>query len=164
MRSYQVFASLSPDRSTELLRTLSEKVPAIFAQALGAACVAMRARPVYLQRQPFEKRAQAIRRALARVAADPIAAEVLAVYFLECRKELLVEWLDLLGLAHKDGVLEADTPAPPPEAKLRDAAETYLASSDDPDRRLLLRAFAAQEAIAWPALDALLAESAASGA
>jgi len=157
MRSYQVFAGLSPERTTELLRALSEKAPAIFAQALGAACVALRARPVYLQRQPFEKRAQAIRRALARVAADPVAAEVLAVYFLECRKELLVEWLDLLGLAHKEGVLEADAPPAPPDAKLREAALKYLAAGADPDRRLLLQAFAAQEAIEWPALDALLA-------
>ena len=36
-------------------------------------------------------------------------------------------------------------------------AEKYLPASDAPDRRLLLSAFAAQEAIEWPALDALLA-------
>src|SRR5262245_2908089 len=97
MRSYQVFAGLPPERATEILRTLSEKVPAIFAQALGAACVALRSRPVYLQRQPFEKRAQAIRRALARVAAVPVAAEVLAVYFLECRKPRIVGWREAVG-------------------------------------------------------------------
>lgn len=159
MRSYQIFASLAPERCQALLRTLSEKLPIVFAQALGAACVALRARPVYLQRQPFEKRAEAIRRALARVAADPIAAEVLAGYFLECRKPLLVEWLDLLGLAHAEGVLEADAPPPPDDAKLREAAGKFLGADDDPDRRLLLRAFAAQEAIDWPALDALVAEA-----
>ena len=160
MRSYQIFASLPPERSQALLRMLSEKLPIVFAQALGAACVALRARPVYLRRQPFEKRAEAIRRALARVSADPVAAEVLAAYFLECRKPLLVEWLDLVGLAHVEGVLEADAPPPPAEAKLRKAAEKFLGADQDPDRRLLLRAFSAQQAIEWPALDALLAEGA----
>jgi hypothetical protein len=158
MRSFQVFASLTPERASALLRALSEQVPAVFAQALGAACIALRSRPVYLKRQPFEKRAEAIRRALGRVAADPIAAEVLAAYFLECRKPLLVEWLDLLGLPHKDGVLEADAPPPPPEATLRGAARKFLGADADPDRPLLLRAFAAQEAVDWPVLDALLAE------
>lgn len=158
MRSYQIFASLPPERSQALLRMLSEKLPIVFAQALGAACVALRARPVYLRRQPFEKRAEAIRRALARVSADPVAAEVLAAYFLECRKPLLVEWLDLVGLAHVEGVLEADAPPPPAETKLRKAAEEFLGADQDPDRRLLLRAFSAQQAIEWPALDALLAE------
>ena len=158
MRSYQIFASLPPERSQALLRMLSEKLPIVFAQALGAACVALRARPVYLRRQPFEKRAEAIRRALARVSAEPVAAEVLAAYFLECRKPLLVEWLDLVGLAHVEGVLEADAPPPPADPKLRKAAEEFLGADQDPDRRLLLRAFSAQQAIEWPALDALLAE------
>jgi hypothetical protein len=158
MRSYQIFASLPPERTQALLRTLSEKLPIVFAQALGAACVALRARPVYLRRLPFEKRCEAIRRALARVTADAVAAEVLAGYFLECRKPLLVEWLDGVGLAHAEGVLEADAPPPPADAKLRAAVKKFLGADDDPDRRLLLRAFSAQEAIEWPALDALLEE------
>ena len=157
MRSYQIFASLPPERTSALLRTVSEKVPVVFAQALGAACVALRSRPVYLQRQPFEKRAEAIRRALARVAADPVAAEVLAAYFLECRKPLLVEWLDAVGIEHEEGVLRTEAPPAPADAKLREAAAKFLAADADPDRPLLLRAFAAQEAIAWPTLDSLLA-------
>ena len=86
-----------------------------------------------------------------------VAGEVLAVYFLECRKELLVEWLDAVGLEHEEGTLELDAPPPPPQPELRKALERYLALDDDPDRRLLLAAFAAQDAIDWPDLEALLA-------
>jgi hypothetical protein len=157
MRSYQVFAGLAPDHAQALLTSLAEKAPAMFAQSLAAASAAMKARPVYLQRQPFDKRAEAVRRTLSRVATNPIADEVLAVYFLECRKELLIEWLDTAGVEHKDGTLAADTPAPPSEKKLRDAVERFRAAGDDRDRELLLRAFAAQDAIEWPVLDALLA-------
>jgi len=157
MRSYQVFAGLAPDHAQALLGSLAEKAPAMFAQSLAAASAALKARPVYLQRQPFEKRAEAVRRTLSRVATNPIADEVLAVYFLECRKELLIEWLDTAGIEHKDGTLAADAPAPPGEKKLRDAVERFRAAGDDRDRELLLRAFAAQDAIEWPVLDALLA-------
>ena len=157
MRSYQVFAAMSPERATALLESLASQVPGIYAQAVGAAAVAMKARPVYLLRQPMEKRAAAVRRALARVTADPVAGEVLAVYFLECRKPLLIEWLDLVGVAHDEGTLEQDAP-PQPERKALDAAVgSFLGADDDPDRRLLLEAFAAQPAIDWPALDARLA-------
>jgi hypothetical protein len=157
MRSYQVFATIEPQHAEQVLARLAEKAPAVFVQALGAASAALKARPVYLQRQPFPKRAQAVRRALSRVAANAIADEVLAVYFLECRKELLVEWLDLLGVKHKDGTLEENAPPPPAEKKLRDAVDRYRAAGDDPDRDLLLRAFAAQDAVEWPVLEALLA-------
>jgi len=160
MRSYQVFAGLAPQHAEKMLTLLAEKAPAMFAQSLAAASAALKARPIYLQRQPFAKRAEAVRRTLARVATNAIADEVLAVYFLECRKELLVEWLDLLDVKHKDGTLEADSPPPPSEKMLRDAFESFRAAGDDPDRELLLRAFAAQDAVEWPVLDALLTGSA----
>lgn len=159
MRSYQVFARMPPEQAVHVVKALAEKAPAVFAQAVAVASAAMKARPVYLQRQPLEKRAAAVRRTLARVAANDVASEVLAVYFLECRKDLLVEWLDGVGLAHEDGTLADDLPPPPPDDDLRAAVERFRAVDGDADRGLLLCAFAAQDAIEWPALDALLAES-----
>lgn len=157
MRSYQVFAAMSAERANGFLRTLKEKAPGMFAQAVAAASASMKARPIYLSRQPFEKRAQAVRRALARVSANPVAEELLAVYFLDCRKELLVEWLDTLGIEHEDGTLRADAPPPPPDAELGRAVKSFRDKDADPDRELLLRAFAAQSAIDWPGLEAHLA-------
>jgi hypothetical protein len=151
---------MSPERATQLMRALKEKAPGMFAQALAGAAAAFKARPVYLARQPLEKQAATIRRALARVAANPVAEELLAVYFLECRKELLIEWLDQLGIAHEDGTLEEDEPASPPKAELTKAAKAYRAKDGDADRELLLAAFAAQSAIDWPDLDALVGEGA----
>ncbi len=156
MHSYQVFAGMSRDHAIAMMRALSKASPAMFRQAVDAAALAIKARPVYMRRQPFEKRAEAVRRAMSRVAANPVADELLAVYFLECRKELLVEWLDLVGLAHEDGTLEDDEPAQPEEKALLEAAERYLAADDDADRELLLRAFAAQQVVEWPVLDARL--------
>ena len=104
----------------------------------------------------FEKLAQAVRRSLSRVAANLVADELLAIYFLECRKPLLLEWLDLVGLKHEDGTLADDAPAQPDSAALEAAVQKYRAAGDDPDRELLLRAFAAQSAVSWPALDAIL--------
>lgn len=156
MRSFQVFAAMSPEEAERMMKVLSKEAPAMFRQAVDAAAASIKARPVYLRRQPFEKRAAAVRRSLARILANPVADELLAVYFLECRKELLLEWLDLVGLAHEDGTLEEEAPGQPAEADLTVAVEKYRAAGDDPDRELLLRAFAAQSAVAWPALDALL--------
>lgn len=156
MRSYQVFAGMAPERATALMQRLAEKAPAVFDQAVQAAAAAMKARPVYLRRQPLDKRAAAVRRALARVHANEVASEILAVYFLECRKELLVEWLDQVGLEHEDGTLKDDLPPQPSEAKLREAIEAFRGVDADEDRELLLRAFAAQDVIEWPGLDALL--------
>jgi hypothetical protein len=157
MRCYEVFAGLSQEQARLVLREIRDKAPAGFQQALMLACGVLRSRPVYMRKLPFEKQADAVRRALARVASETVAEEMLAVYFLECRRPLLIEWLDAVGLEHEEGVLKDDRPAQPDDEKLRETAERFLTGEEPDTRRLLLQAFAAQEPIDWPALDALVA-------
>ena len=158
MRPYQLFAAMSPERARTVLGTLQERAPVAWAQGLGLAAGVMKARPVFLQRQPPERRIELVRKALSRVASDAIAEELLAVYFLECRNELLVDWLDRIGVEHDKGTLRGDPPEPPAE-KLEEAVAGFRAAASDDDREdreLLMRAFAAQSSIDWPALEALL--------
>jgi hypothetical protein len=161
MRPHQIFAALSPEHTEAFFAGLAEHSPEMYQQSVFAAAANMKARPQYLLKQPKAKQAQAIRRALARVHSSALAEELLAIYFLHCRLELLREWLDLVGLEHEDGMLQEDTPAQPDPADLAKHVNSLLEKDDDPDRLLLLRAFAAQSAISWPALDELLAARAA---
>jgi len=159
MRPYQIFSAMAPEQARALLEALREKAPVAYAQALGLTAGAMKARPLFLQRLAPERRAELARKALARVASDPVAEEMLAVYFIECRNELLVEWLDLLGVKHEKGTLDGE-PAEPAAKKLAAAVEAFRKAAGDAeraDRELLMRAFSAQSSIEWPKLDALLA-------
>lgn len=158
MRAHQVFAAMSDEQAERMLGLLKEQSPAVYTQSVAAAASAFKARPRFLLQQPDDKRARMVRRALSRVAAAPLAEEVLASYFLDARKELLVEWLDAAGVAHEDGSLEDDRPAPPDAKALGAALEKFRAAGGDDaeERELLLRAFAAQSAIDWPDLEARL--------
>ena len=156
MRAYQVFAGMPPEQATEVLRGIRECSPETFAGAVQAASAVMKMRPVAMRKQPLERQAQAVRRTAARVLANALAEELLAVYFLEWKKPLLLEWLEAIGLEHEDGMLASDAPAPPSEVRLSRAVESFRRGDDRANRELLLRAFAAQTAIDWPNLDALL--------
>lgn len=156
MRSFQIFAGLSPEQAADFFDAISKDSPAMYQQLVHAASAALRSRPAYLTKQPAAKRAASMRRALSRVNADALAAEMLAVYFLECRKGLLVEWLDTLGVPHDDGSLKEELPEQPGSEALERAVSGFRAAGDDWDRKLLMQAFAAQDAIEWPQLDAIL--------
>jgi hypothetical protein len=152
MRSYQVFARMTRERAAAVMAVLAEEAPAIYTQAVAATSAAMKCRPKFVIRLPADKRADMIRRTLARVPANPLAEEVLASYFLECRKELLTEWLDALGLEHDEGILKNDNPPAPAKKRLEKAVRDFLKGEDVEERQLLVRAFAAQSAIDWPDL------------
>lgn len=158
MRSFQVFAAMTPDETESFFSKIKELAPGIFAQSLHAASAALKMRPAFMLKQPFAKQASAVRRALSRVAGNSLADETLAMYFLEVRSELLVEWLDTASVSHEDGALTEDSPAEPDAEKLQAAVSTFRKAGDDADRELLLRAFAAQASIDWPLLDELIAE------
>jgi hypothetical protein len=131
---------MTPERAAQVMAVLMEKSPAVYTQAA-------------------EKRANMVRRTLARVRANDLAEEVLATYFLEGRKELLTEWLDSVGLEHDEGILKEENPRPPAKKKLEEASERFLEGDQVEDRELLLRAFAAQSAIDWPDLAATFEDS-----
>jgi len=159
MRSYQVFAQMTPERAAQVMAVLVEKSPAVYTQAVAATSAAMNARPKFLMRQPADKRANMVRRTLARVRASDLAEEVLAAYFLEGRRELLTEWLDAVGLEHDEGILKDENPRPPARSQLDEAVKSFLEGDQVEDRELLLRAFAAQSAIDWPDLAATFEDS-----
>jgi hypothetical protein len=154
MRSYQIFAQMTPERAAQVMTVLLENSPAVYTQAVAATSAAMNARPKFLMRQPADKRANMVRRTLARVRANDLADEVLAAYFLEGRKELLTEWLDLVGVEHDEGILKGENLPQPPGPQLEGAVKSYLEGDQLEDRELLLRAFAAQSGIDWPDLAA----------
>jgi len=156
MRSFEIFAGMTPEHMTEMLGAVKKAAPGMYSQALAITAAAFKARPVYIARQPLAKQAASVRRALSRVSANLFAEEMLAVYFIECRKELLIEWLDSLGIEHEEGTLTTEEPKAPSKKKLQSVTTAFREADDDPDRPLLLAAFAAQDAIDWPDLDALI--------
>src|SRR3989442_12458562 len=103
MRSFQVFAAMPPAEAERMLRVLAKEAPAMFRQAVDAAAVSIKARPVFLRNQPFALRAKTVRRALARVSPHLGAHAALPIYFLQGRKPLLLEWPGLVTLPPPTG-------------------------------------------------------------
>ncbi|MAG31896.1 MAG: hypothetical protein CL908_13490 [Deltaproteobacteria bacterium] len=156
MRPNQIFAAMSQEKCEQIMGKIQSESPEALQRTVAAAAQAMKFRPQYLMKQPFNKRVSSVRRALSRLSSNQLAEELLAVYFLKCRLPLLEEWLALMELEHEEGILQADE-VPCPEAdELAKKVETFRGGDDDDDRELLLHVFAAQAAIDWPALDELL--------
>jgi hypothetical protein len=147
---------MTAEEAQRFLEALRTEAKGTRDMALAAAAQAFRLRPQFLRQQPRVRQAEWVRRALARPGNSSVAEEILAEYFLENHRPLLVELLDALGVPHEDGTLKEESPAAPAKAKLGKAVEAFR-KGDEPERReLLLRAFAAQSAIDWPELEGLL--------
>jgi len=157
MRSNEVFAQMTPEQATAFLDELVQKAKPVAALALNAAAQAFKLRPTFIRKQPRARQANWMRQALGRNVGAAMAEEVLAAYFLEHHKDMLIELLDALGIKHEEGQLAEDAPPVQPErAKLEQVVAEFRKGADPERRELLLRAFAAQSGIDWPELERVL--------
>lgn len=134
------------------MRMISDEAPAVFKQTVATAATTLKFRPQYLWKQPMPKRVESVRRVMSRAGSNSLAEELLAIYFLKCRLDLLTQWLDLLGLTHEDGILTDDEIACPDAPDLEKKLAEFRSGKDE-DCELLLQVFAGQAAIDWPRLD-----------
>src|SRR5262245_49356476 len=85
--------------------------PAVAAAADAAVARALRFRPASVRKLPPAKRAAH----LARLHVDEmLASALLHALHLEHRRPLLRTYLDALGIAHQDGLIDGRTEVPPP--------------------------------------------------
>jgi hypothetical protein len=96
------------------------------AEAIGLIARQIKFRPRSVQALPVDKRAKYLA-GLAQVS-DLLAARLLVVYHLEFQRPMMGAFLDALGIAHKDGLIEEESPKPPTAEAMTAAADTLAAS------------------------------------
>jgi hypothetical protein len=156
MRSNEIFSRMTTEQAAAFLDEVKREAVPVAQMALVAAAQAFRLRPQFLKKQPPLRQAEWMRKALGRTVGAPLAEEVLATYFLEHHVGLLKEWLDLLGIPHEEGQIQAESLDNPGKERIETAVSKFRQGDQAERRELLLRAFAAQSAVDWPELEALL--------
>jgi hypothetical protein len=83
---------------------------------------------------------------------DTIAARALVNYHLERQRPMMAAFLDLLGIAHENGLITEETVARPDAAKVQNAARELAAKYPADDVSLYLSTLVSQDPETWEAL------------
>ena len=89
---------------------------------------------------------------------DAIAARALVNYHLERQRPMMSAFLDLLGIAHDNGLISEENLPKPEEAKVQQAAKDLAARYPAEDVSLYLATLVSQDPETWEALIPLHAE------
>jgi hypothetical protein len=146
---------MSPGLALEILTFAYESDKPLYRTVLAAVAEARKVRPVFLERQPKSQRHTNMLATLSKPNLELVTANLLRTWLLKKHKELLVDFLDKLGLPHKDGVVE-DLPGTMDDAKLREAVDTVLAKYPPEVVAVYLNAFNEMNEVEWPNLNSML--------
>ncbi len=155
LKSHELIGFMSPNLALEILTYAYESDKPLYRTTLAAVAEARHVRPVFLERQPRPTRHTAMLATLAKPALEPATANLIRTWLLKKYNGMLVDFLDALGIAHKEGVVD-DLPATMDDAKLRAAVEVLLAKYPPEVVAVYLNAFNEMNEVEWPNLKTML--------
>src|SRR5271167_4318292 len=159
LTSHELIGFMSPALALEILTHAYESDKPLYRATLGAVAEARKLRPVFLERQPRPQRHEAMLATLSRPALDMVSANLIRGWLLKKYKTMLCDFLDALGIAHQDGVVE-DLPTTMDDAKLHSAIDGLLAKYPPEAVAVYLQAFHQMNGVDWPALKTMLGSDA----
>jgi hypothetical protein len=155
LTAHELLGFMSPALATEILSHAFETDKPFYRTALNAVAEARKVRPVFLERQPRQQRQNTMLAVLSRPSMEVIAGNLIRNWLVKKQNPMLVQFLDALGIPHKEGVVDNLPPAMD-DAKLQAAVEGLLAKYPQETVAVYLLAFNDMNEANWPNLKTML--------
>ena len=155
LTAHELFGFMSQALALEILAYAYESDKPLYHATLTAVAEARKLRPVFLERQPRAERHVTMLAALSRPAMELVTGNLIRTWLLKKHKAMLADFLDGLGIAHEEGVVE-NLPDSMDDARLRTAVDGLLAKYPPETVAVYLHAFNDMNEAKWTNLKAML--------
>jgi len=155
LTSHELIGFVSPGLANEILSFAFESDKPTYKAALASVAQARHLRPVFLERQPRAQREATMLATLTRPALDQMAGALIRAWLVKKHKAMLVDFLDAIGIQHKDGVVD-ELPPTMDDAKLKSAVDVLLGKYPPEVVAVYLNAFNDMNEANWTNLKSML--------
>lgn len=159
LTSHELFGFMPPALAADILEHAHTHDRDLYRATLTAVANARKVRPVFLDKQPRPARHAGMIVYLSRPGLELAAGTLLRGWLFKAHKSLLADFLDGVGIAHKDGVVD-DLPESVDDGKLKSAVDTLLAKHSPDVVKVYLHSFNTMNESQWKNLEALLKDDA----
>jgi hypothetical protein len=155
MTYHELFGFMSPDLAKRILEETHANDKPLYKLTLAAVADAKKLRPAFYEKKARVERDADMLSMLSRPRLEDAGANLLRGWLMKTQKPLLVDFLNALGLEHKDGVVD-DFPPTLEDAKLKKAIDEMMAKHPKEIVIVYLNAFANMNEAGWPNLNEML--------
>jgi len=155
LTSHELLGFMSKKVALEIVTFAYESDKPLYRAVLNAVAEARKVRPVFLERQPRVQRHADMLATLERPALDLITGNLIRAWLLKKYNAMLGDFLDALGIPHKEGVVESLPPAIEDD-KLRAAVDVVVGKYPPEVVAVYLNAFNEMNEVEWPNLKTML--------
>ncbi len=155
LTSHELFGFMPPALAMQILDYTYENDRDLYKLTVNAVADARKLRPVFYERKPRPERNQEMIAMLGKPRLDLAAGTLIRGWLLKKHRNMLIDFLTILGIEHKEGVVD-DLPTNVTDMKLTAAIDTLLSKYPREEVAVYLNAFYAMNDISWLNLKQML--------
>ena len=154
---HELIGFMSPKMANRILEDTQDNNREVYRALVASMAQAQKMRPVFIGRQPKERRHKSFVQMLSRAGSEEHAGNLIRGWLFKEHKDLLTGFLGKLGIEHEEGMVN-DLPESISDDALNAAVNLLIEKYDRELVAVYLTAFNASNENRWGNLDALLAE------
>lgn len=154
---HELIGFMSPKMANQILEETQTNNREVYRALVASMAQAQKMRPVFIGRQPKERRHKNFVQMLSRTGAEEHAGNLIRGWLFKEHKDVLTDFLGKLGIEHEEGMVD-DLPESISDDALNAAVDLLIEKYDRELVAVYLTAFNASNENRWGNLDALLAE------
>ena len=154
---HELIGFMSPKMANRILEDTQANNREVYRALVASMAQAQKMRPVFIGRQPKERRHKSFVQMLSRAGSEEHAGNLIRGWLFKEHKDVLTGFLGKLGIEHEEGMVD-DLPESISDDALNAAVNLLIEKYDLELVAVYLTAFNASNENRWGNLDALLAE------
>ena len=154
---HELIGFMSPKMANRILEDTQANNREVYRALVASMAQAQKMRPVFIGRQPKERRHKSFVQMLSRAGSEEHAGNLIRGWLFKEHKDVLTGFLGKLGIEHEEGMVD-DLPESISDDALNAAVDLKIEKYDREKVAVYLTAFNASHENRWGNLDALLAE------
>ena len=154
---HELIGFMSPKMANRILEDTQANNREVYRTLVASMAQAQKMRPVFIGRQPKERRHKSFVQMLSRAGSEEHAGNLIRGWLFKEHKDVLTGFLGKLGIEHEEGMVN-DLPESISDDALNAAVDLLIEKYDRELVAVYLTAFNASNENRWGNLDALLAE------
>ena len=152
---HELFGFMPATLAIEIVDTIFHADKPAYHTLLNTVAAARKVRPEFLQKKPRTERHRDMATSLSSPRLEEAAALLLRQWLTTTQSGMLVDFLNRLGIAHRQGIVE-DFPDTVEDAALAAAVEELLGKYPEKNVSVYLHSLAAMKLVTWPNLATML--------
>ncbi|MCH1409445.1 MAG: hypothetical protein L7V87_10460 [Verrucomicrobiales bacterium] len=159
MKAYQIFQEMTPERAESVFQYLRDEQRDVYGASLASLAANRKLRPVFIQKKKGAEQVAWMAKNIRLRGSEEIAEHVLQLWLMQAHNEMLVQFLNGVGIEHDGEGAAEDLPDDLDAKKLKKTVDKLIADHDEELVRIYLHVFQRQRSDGFAALTKLIDET-----